>query len=636
MKMTKMTTLIALFTFLLLKVSIGEAALQKGALAPSFPALDSEEKAQMAILYFFKHSSKSSIKGLEHLKTQHLEYQNSGIEIYAISQSASKELNEYLKMSPLPFTVIKEGGKIFKDYGVQIILPTTYVLSAGGRVSDILEGGGPTSNQFMTTVAQRSLQLKKPALAKKLYVKALEKMPDDLSTQAGLGHALLVEGEFDQAEAVFTKVAHQSSPDAVLGQEGLAAVHLKKGENDKALAIAEEINKADPENGLVYLIKGNILAGQGDQDGALASYDQAIEGKLSQDWQEAEVFNQAGRIHSEQGQYKQAEAMYLQAYNNNPFSSEILTNRGALYEKQGKAQAALAFYEEALLTDPKDDVAVLLAKRVMQNLAFKEDLERQKRVDTLVSELSERFKKGSVASTEVSDSWSSRPMTLAFLGLKSLGGGLLREGMLEVFQQEIAQNLMASGRVSVVEREIMEKLLLELKLGSSELADQETALKLGKLLAARLIVTGSLVQTRGGARLSLRLIDPETSAIKITYSGEIGPDKNLIALGDETGSGIQKRIQSLYPLRGKIALVEEDGQVIINLGKKHGILPGTEMKIISEGEAIMMDGKIIGHRKKKVGLLEIVEVEDRLSYGKLIEKTANIEKDQKVLESAKK
>lgn len=636
LKMTSfMTAFITTFFLLILNASIGQAAPKKGELAPMFPALQTDKKPAMSILYFFKQNSKPSIKGLKRLKAQYPEFKNSGIAVYAISKSGTKNIEDSLEKMQLPFPVIQDKGKIFREYGIQIIFPTTYVLSASRRVTDILQGGGPTSAQFMTALAQRSLQLKKTMLAKKLYKNVLKIKPDSLYAQTGLGNALLEDGQFSQAEVVFSKVAHQSSPDAVLGKEGLAAVHFKKGENEKALAIAEEINKKDPQNGLVHLIKGNILASQGDQEGALASYDRAIEGKLSQDWQAAEVFNQAGRIHSEQGQYKQAEEMYLQASYKNPFSSEILTNRGALYEKQGKAQAALALYEEALITDPKDSVAILLAKRVMQNLAFKEDMARQKRVDILVNDLSERFQKGAVSSAKISDTWSSRPMTLAFLGFKSSGGGLLREGMVEVLQQEISQNLMDSGRVSVVEREIMDKLLTELKLGSSELADQRTALKLGKLLAARLIVTGNLVQTPQGARLSLRMIDPETSAIKITYSDEIGTNKNLMTLADDTGNGLEKKIQSLYPLRGKIALIEDDGQVIINLGKQHGLRPGTEMKIIAEGDAIMMDGKIIGHRKKKVGLLEIVEVEDRLSYGKLTEETGKIEKDQKVLENAK-
>ncbi len=613
-----------------------DAALNKGSVPPAFNALKSGEKSPMTILYFFTHPSKPSVRGLEEIKTQYSLYKKAGIKVIAISKGSSKGLSQYLKKADLPFPVIEDQGKIFKDYDIQIILPTTVILGPGGRVTDTLQGGGPSSKQFMTTVAQRSMQLKQNALAKNLYAKVLEKDPENVAAQTGLGEVFLKEGKLDRAEDAFSKVVSLNTPEALLGKEGLAAIHLEKGETAQAIAVAEEIKKDDPENGLVHLIKANVLASRGDQNGALSEYNEAIEGKLSNDWQRAEAYNQAGRIHSERGEYDQAESMYQEAVNQNPFSSEILTNRGALYEKQGQPQKALAFYQEALTANPADEVAQLLTKRIVQHLDFKEDMARQKRVDELVNELADRFKKGDKQPETMMDRWSSRPMTIAFLGLKSIGGGLLREGMAEVLQQEIAQQMMSNSRVSVVEREILEKLLLELKLGSSDLADPETALKLGKILAARLIVTGKLVQIPNGIRLSLRVIDPETSAVKIAYADEMGPNKNLMALAESTGKSLNQRIQNSYPLRGKIALVEEGQQVIVNLGRKHGLQTGTVMKIIADGEAIIIDGKVIGHRKKKVGLLEIVSVEEGMSYGKLTEKNAPILKDQKVLENVGK
>ncbi|VAX32589.1 hypothetical protein MNBD_NITROSPIRAE01-906 [hydrothermal vent metagenome] len=632
MKNIKTLMAIGLFLMTLFQTMGAEAALQKGTLAPAFPALEKVSEKPMVILYFFKHKSKSSEKGLAHLKAQYAAYQAAGISVLAISKDDPKTLDQYLAKNPIPFPVIKDDGKISNNYGVRVVFPTTYVLGPGGRITDALEGGGPTSKKFITTVAQRSLQLKKNDLAEKLYTTVLKENPKDGVAQAGLGQLYLKEGKYDRAEATFAKLVKLSAPEAILGKEGLAAIHLKKGETTKAVAIAEEIQKSDPQSGFVHLVKANVLASRGDQDGALTEYNRAIEGKLSRDWQKAEAYNQVGRIHSERGEFEQAESMYQQAVNQNPYSSEILTNRGSLYEKTGEPKKALALYRQALTVDPEDQVAQLLSKRIAQHLDFKEDMARQERIDTLVAGLAERFKSGQAAPVDRSDAWSSRPMTIAFLGLTSKGGGLLREGMADVLQQEIATQLMASERVSVVEREILEKLLTELKLGSSELADPETALKLGKILAARLIVTGNLVQVPGGVRLSLRVIDPETTAVKMTYSDEMNPDRSLLQLADVSGKILSQRIKILYPLRGKIALVDEGEQVIVNLGRKHGIKMGVQMKIIAEGEAVVVDGKTIGHRKKKVGRLEIVEVEEAMSYGRLTEKIATIQKDQKVLE----
>jgi len=622
-----------LFLFLIGMKSGAEAALKKGETAPSFAALDAAKKKPMVLVYFFKLDSKPAREGLDYLKGLYEQYQKDGITILAVTQDGAKALDPYLKEHPLPFTVVRDDGKIFDAYQVKVILPTTYVLGPGARISDVLEGGGPSSTRFITTVAQRGLQLKKTTLAKALFESALKSNPKDAQAAAGLGQVYLKEGKLDRAESEFSKIAQLKSPEAIIGKEGLAEVHLQKGESDKAIAIAQEVEKEDPNNGLVHLVKGNVLAGQGKQQEALTEFNRATEGKLSTDWQRATAYNNAGRIYSEQGQYAMAEQMYQEAVVHNPYSPEILSNRGVLYEKTGQPQKALALYEQALSADPEDEVAKHLMKRIEQHLAFKEDMERQKRIDTLVADLADRFHKGKLSEAPTSDPWSSKPMTVAFLGFKLMGGGLLREGMSEVLQAEMTQRLSAGGgRISVVEREILDKLLTELKLGSSELADPDTALKLGKLLSARLIVTGSLVQIPEGIRLSLRLIDPETSAIKITYADEMGPQKNLLTLADQTAQEIGKKIKEQYPLKGKIASVEPGDQVIVNLGSRHGIKPGTKLKIISDGEPIVVDGKTIGYKKKRVGLLEIVEVEEGLSYGKLTERQSAVQKDQKVLE----
>ncbi|MFQ5542728.1 MAG: tetratricopeptide repeat protein [Nitrospiria bacterium] len=612
--------------------------LNKGTLAPSFPELKVEPSRPLMIVYFFKLSSKPSLKGLEHLNQLYKQYRNAGIGIIAVTQDPSQKIARYLKKHPLPFKVVRDRGKIFEDYGIQVVFPTTFLLGPGKRISDILVGGGLSSHHLMTAIAQRSLQMKKSELALELFTKVLDEDPGNAVAQSGLGSVYLKEGALDRAEAAFSKAADKKAdgstldPDVILAKEGLVAVHVQKGEPEKALKIAEEVRTADPKSGLADWIEGAVRVRQGDHEGALQSFHQVIDGNLKTDWMKADVYNQAARIYSEQGDLGDAELMYDEAIAHNPFSSEILTNRGVLYEKQGKPQKALAFYREALLLDPKDEVPFLLAKRMNQHLDFIEDEARRKQINALVAELSGRFQDGKFSRPHLSDSWSSRPMTIAFLGIQSIAGGLIREGMATVLQQEIAQNMMSSGRFLMVEREVMDKLLEELKLGSSELTNQETALRLGKLFAARLMITGSLVQAPGGVRLSLRIIDPETSEIKITYVDEIGPDKNLIDLAVQAGEHIRQKIHTRYRLRGKIAMVGEGGEVVINIGRKHGVLPGMRLKVISNGEPLQVDGQIIGHKKKQIGLIEIIEVEQSVSAAKLIEQSEKIQKNQKVME----
>src|SRR5579863_100547 len=619
---------------LYLSSGVAEATLKKGEPAPRFSALDAFQKKPMVIVYFFGLGSRPSRAGLDHLKEVSGLYQKNEIGIVAVSSDEPEKLRAFLKEASFPFPIVQDDGKIFAGYLVKVILPTTYVLGPAGQVTDVLEGGGPSSHQVLTTVAQRTLQLNKTQLAAVLFESALKDDPANARAKAGIGAVYLKEGKIDQAKEQFSKVAALPSPDALLGQEGLARVHLQKGEADQAMGIAKEVERQEPGSGLVHLIRGNVLASQGNQDAALSEYTRASEGKLSTDWERASAYSGAGRIYARKGAYPLAEQMYQEAVVHNPYSPEILTDQGLLYEKKGNPKKALALYQQALTADPDDDISKQLLARMEQHLTFKEDLERQKRVDALVSDLAERFKKGKSAGQGSSDPWSSRPMTVAFLDLRTMGGAPVREGMAEVLESSIAQGLMATGRVTVVEREILDKLLAELKLGSSDLADPETALKLGKVLSARLMVTGNLVQVPQGVRLSLRLIDPETSAIRITYSEEMTPNRGLGALADETTKYLARQIREQYPLQGKIASVEANHQVIVNLGARHGVKPGTQLRIIEEGEPIVVDGKTIGYKKKKGGLVQIIEVEEGLSYGKLMEPQAAIRRDQKVVEEA--
>ncbi len=612
---------------------VTEGALSKGEMAPSFSLIESLENKPMKVLYFFKIDSKTSRSGLTNLKQIYEMYEKEGMGIVALSADAPEALNAFREKNPLPFPVIRDEGQLFKTYQVKFILPVVYLLGPAGQITDVFEGwGGEIPQVFTTAVAGWSLQMNRTETAGVLYDAALKVDPNNVAAQKGRGDVYLREGQLDRAEAAYTKIARQNDPKSVYGKEGLATLYLQRGEMEKAMSFAEEVEKERPNSGFVNLIRGNVFAVQGKSEVALTEFTKATEGKLSSDVQRAEAYNAVGRIRSDRGDFPLAEKMYQEAVVLNPYSAELLSNRGVLYERQGQPQKALALYQEALSADPTDEITKGLIKRIERYLAFKEDMERQKRIDALVTDLADRYQKGKVSETSSGDGWSSKPMTVAFLGLKSVGGGLLREGMTEVVEQEMAQGLMAGGRVRVVEREVLDKLLGELKLGSSELADPDTALKLGKLLAARLIVTGSLVQVPKKVRLSLRLIDPETSAIRITYSDETDPGKNLTVFAEKTSGVLNARIREEYPLKGKIASVEGNDRVIINLGTRQGMKPGTRLQIIEEGEPIVVDGKTIGHKKKGIGFLQVTEVEEELSYGNLVDQKEPVRKDQRVLE----
>jgi curli biogenesis system outer membrane secretion channel CsgG len=91
-----------------------------------------------------------------------------------------------------------------------------------------------------------------------------------------------------------------------------------------------------------------------------------------------------------------------------------------------------------------------------------------------------------------------------------------RDGMGEVLAGQIAARLGQAGRYKVVERQQLIKALEELNIGSSELADAQTRLRLGGMLGARQMVFGAFQAVGPMLRLDLRRVDVASGRILST------------------------------------------------------------------------------------------------------------------------
>jgi TolB-like protein len=85
----------------------------------------------------------------------------------------------------------------------------------------------------------------------------------------------------------------------------------------------------------------------------------------------------------------------------------------------------------------------------------------------------------------------------------------LQKGIAGMLISELAANPAAR----VVEREQIQSLLDEQHLGATGQVDPQTAAKVGKLVGARYIITGTFVDFYGDFRVDLRLVNTETSEI---------------------------------------------------------------------------------------------------------------------------
>ena len=84
----------------------------------------------------------------------------------------------------------------------------------------------------------------------------------------------------------------------------------------------------------------------------------------------------------------------------------------------------------------------------------------------------------------------------------------------EMLALQIAQTLKEKKGLMVVEREQLEAVLQELNIGSSELADESTRLRLGRLAGATHMIFGSYLTVASKTRFDLRLVEVETGKVE--------------------------------------------------------------------------------------------------------------------------
>ena len=450
----------------------------------------------------------------------------------------------------------------------------------------------------------------------------------------------LRQGQVDDAERIFRALAGATNADvAWMGREGVAEVQLARGDGAGALAAANDIIAKAPTRSAAYLIRGRALAAGGDLAGGQAALQQAAGPQTAADfgWQKANALVAVGNVQRKQDP-KLAVKTYERATRENPLSVEALSNLAVALNETGQPAQARALLERAQALDPGDAMTIALMRQTQETMAENQDRARQQFIDDAVKELAARFRAPAArpASAGAPDDWTSPALAVSVLPFQdqTLPGSAGRVGLESLVQLEVMRELQARG-FTVVERRLLDKVLAEVKLGSSELADQDTQIKLGKVLAARLMVSGTLNSPGGAAGAaigaSVRAIDTETTQLAMVKAERPAAGAfNPTVLAASIAASVAQTVADKYPLKGRI--VQVDGtQAIINLGKKHGVAPGQQFNVLSRGEPIELNGRILGYKETRIAQVTVTEVQELLSFGRVAEPRAPLEKNQRVI-----
>ncbi|MGH6634727.1 MAG: tetratricopeptide repeat protein [Gammaproteobacteria bacterium] len=633
------------FSLLLLVASAfpaTSAALEKGGSIPNFSlqTIDGRSyttneiaKADLAVLYFFSTKCTPCAAGLTRLQQLTGELKEKAPLVLAIGKQSTSELHAYVQKLGLRLEVASADERTLRAFRAQHVYPTAYVLGPGGRVLETLQGDHAGISTLLLSLAEREQQREEPGAAKTIYASMKAEGDQSGIVQAGMGYSFLKEGQLAAAESSFRDLANSSQAQlAVRGHEGLAQTHYQQGRFDEALAQANRaLNKA-PDRAVPHLVKAKVHYRNGsveeaEQEVVLASAERTVS---DFDWQKADAHYAKANLLKKTRQPTLAVASYQKALDHNPYFVAALSNQGVALQEIGDAEGAVKAFTDLKQRHPSDRLVDSLLRQARAAIAEKSDIERQRYIGGLAKDLIQQYQRNQATAARFDD-WTSPALALSIMGFESRGSEdlMAREGLRTTLPEELTQDLL-SLNIKVVERAIVDKLLGELRVGSTPLADPDAALKIGRIAAARLLLTGYVSEDGKGGNVGMRLIDTETTAIVLPLvrreTGAIDP----AAIAADFSKKISAAIKENYPLKGRIA--EIDGDItIINLGKKHRIVPGMVFDVLTEGKPIELDGRILGYREVHDGQIEVTRVEDLVSYAKATGRGGRWEKTQKII-----
>lgn len=392
--------------------------------------------------------------------------------------------------------------------------------------------------------------------------------------------------------------------------ENQALAYYQQGNYEEALKTCRIIMDKDSHVRSAYLLQGNILFRQGGLEEAQQAYSQALEANKGTDSQKAQAFIGLGRIASLQKQTDQALSFYEKASQAAPRSQDGYISQAVLLETKGDYETALSLMSRAQVLAPEDHTVRSMMDDIRKKAEMVNDREKQGRIDQLVQDLIKQMDSPEQKAPSV-DGWTSTPLTMWLMDF-GIQGYSLREGEDRLLANGLTGHLLEHSRCQVVERALLDKLLEELKLGTSKMIDRNTALSLGRIMAAKLILSGQIIHSGPQTQVSMRLIETETGRIGIAISESFGSDVPAYILSEKIGRALIEKISLSYPLRGKITKAVPP-EVKLNIGMIQGVQVGQHFKISGQ------DARI-----------EILSTEADTSTGRVMEEADDLSEGMRV------
>ncbi|TAL27309.1 MAG: hypothetical protein EPN94_01785 [Nitrospirae bacterium] len=207
---------------------------------------------------------------------------------------------------------------------------------------------------------------------------------------------------------------------------------------------------------------------------------------------------------------------------------------------------------------------------------------------------------------------------IAVLDFQLQGEGYETSDMGRIVAEWLITALVKEGRFDVIERMLLKKILEEQRLGASGIVDENSVAKLGKILGAKIVITGSVMKFQNVMEVNARIIEVESSSI---IAAENVKSTSAFKLEDLVVKMAEKIIKD-FPLEGYI-VQRRDGGVLIDLGKRAGVKTGMHFIVFKEGNVIKhpKTGEVLDIETIETGSIEIKDIKDKTADAVILKET---------------
>lgn len=196
-------------------------------------------------------------------------------------------------------------------------------------------------------------------------------------------------------------------------------------------------------------------------------------------------------------------------------------------------------------------------------------------------------------------------------GDASVASSIVYDNLINAFIDQNRFNIVTRG-------DELETVLREQKLSQTDLVDKNTAIRVGKLVAAEGLLMGTVHETEDSIEIYARFVNTETSTI-LEAKDVFGQDKSLQHIQYLT-NGLALKLKHSFPLIEGMVIKVKGNSIFADLGSFQQIKKEMKFIVFRQGEAIVhpVTGKVLGSETEELGVATVVNVFEDLSIGELM------------------